>query len=112
MRNETELTEACRQYAAAYAAHYVERDLPLALQLYKKLIASHPSAREADYARTQAQNIVNVVVPKQERLDAQMELVLLHFATAGEEVEALELYGASWQRRKGGKRGKRPLPKP
>lgn len=79
MRNETVPTEASRQYEAAYAAHYTGRDLPVALQLYKKLMASHPTAQEAGYSRTQVQNIVNAVVPKQELLDAQMELVLVHF---------------------------------
>jgi hypothetical protein len=79
MRNETVPTEASRQYTAAYAAHYSGRDLPVALQLYKKLMASHPTAQEAGYSRTQVQNIVNAVVPKQELLDAQMELVLVHF---------------------------------
>ena len=34
MRNHTELTDAGRQYAAAYDAHYGGRDLPVALQLY------------------------------------------------------------------------------
>ena len=28
MRNKTKHTEANRQYAAAYAAHYTEHDLP------------------------------------------------------------------------------------
>ena len=79
MRNETEPTEASQQYTAAYAAHYIGHDLPLALQLYRKLMASHPSAREAEYSRMQVQNIVNAVVPKQELLDAQMGLVLVHF---------------------------------
>ena len=79
MRHETEPTAASRQYAVAYAAHYTGRDLPLALQLYKNLMVSHPSAQETNYARMQIQNIVNAVVPKQELLDAQMELVLVHF---------------------------------
>jgi hypothetical protein len=79
MLNDTELTEAGRQYAAAYAAHYTGRDLPVALQLYKKLLASHPSTQEAGYSQTQVQNIVNAVVPKQELLDAQIELALAHF---------------------------------
>ena len=80
MRNDTELfTEAGRQYAAAYAAHYTGRDLPVALQLYMKVMASHPAAKEAAYSRMQVQNIINTVVPKQELLDAQMELVLVHF---------------------------------
>lgn len=79
MRNETALTDAGRQYAAAYAAHYTGRDLPVALRLYMKVVASHPSAREADYSRMQVHNIVNAVVPKQELLDAEMKLALAHF---------------------------------
>ncbi len=79
MRIQTEATEANRQYAAAYAAHYTEHDLPSALQLYKQVIASHPSDPEAEYSRVQIQNIVNAVVPKQELLDAQMELAVTHF---------------------------------
>jgi hypothetical protein len=51
--------------------------LLLALQLYKKLIASHASARQAGNFRTQIWNIVEVVVPEQEPLDAQVELALV-----------------------------------
>ncbi len=79
MRNKTEHTEANRQYAAAYAAHYTEHDLPAAMQLYKQIVASHPSDPEAEYSRVQIQNIVNAVVPKQELFDAQMDLALSHF---------------------------------
>jgi|GEM_PF-983817 hypothetical protein len=93
MRTETEPTEANRQYAAAYAAHYTERDLPLALQLYQKLMASHPSAQEAGYARMQVQNIVNAVVPKPELLEAQIKLVLVHFEHDGR-LDAGRLSGA------------------
>ncbi len=80
MGNEIELGKAGRQYAAAHAAHYVARDLPLALQLYREVLASHPSTKEADYSRTQVQNLVNAVVPKQELLEAQMGLAVAHFA--------------------------------
>ena len=83
MKNKTEPTEASREYAAAYAAHYTGRDLPLALQLYRKLVASHSSAQEAAYSRMQIQNIINAVVPTQELLDAQIELVLGHFEHDG-----------------------------
>ena len=38
-------------------------------------MASHPGTQEADYSRSQIQNIVNAVVPKQELLDAQTNLV-------------------------------------
>jgi hypothetical protein len=81
MGNEIELGEAGRQYAAAHAAHYVARDLPLALQLYKAVLASHPSTEEAHYSRAQVQNLVNAVIPKQELLEAQMELAVAHFAS-------------------------------
>jgi hypothetical protein len=74
MSDDSGLTGAARAYAAAYAAQYSERDLAMALRLYKKLIASHVSAREAGYSRTQIQNIVHAVVPEEELLDAQMEL--------------------------------------
>jgi len=79
MRNETELTKANRQYAEAYATHYTEHDLPSAMRLYQQVMASHPSDPEAEYSRVQIKNIVNAVVPKQELLDAQMELALTHF---------------------------------
>jgi len=79
MRNKTELTEANREYATAYATHYTEHDLPAAMRLYKQVMASHPGDPEAEYSRVQIQNIVNAVVPKQELLDAQMELALNHF---------------------------------
>lgn len=78
MRNEAELTEANRQYATAYAAHYTEHDLPAAMRLYKQVMASHPNDPEAEYSRVQIQNIVNAVVPKQELLDAQTELAFTH----------------------------------
>jgi hypothetical protein len=76
MSDHTALRETAREYAAAYAAHYSERDLAMALRLYKKIMASHASAPEAGYSRTQVQNIVHAVVPEQELLDAQMELAL------------------------------------
>ena len=79
MRNEAELTEANREYALAYAAHYTEHDLPSAMRLYRQVMGSHPSNPEAEYSRVQIQNIVNAVVPKQELLDAQMELALTYF---------------------------------
>jgi hypothetical protein len=78
MSDDGALAEATRDYAAAYAAHYSERDLAMALQLYKKLMTAHASAREAGYSRAQIQNIVNVVVPDRELLDAQMELAFAH----------------------------------
>jgi len=79
MRNDTESSEAIRQYATAYAAHYRDHELPAAMRLYKQVMASHPNDPEAEYARVQIVNIVNAVVPRQELLDAQMDLALTHF---------------------------------
>ena len=78
MKKTTELTEVGRQYAEAYAAHYTRRDLPVALQLYRKVMTSHAEAQEAGFSRTQIQNIINAVVPTQELLDAQIELAVAH----------------------------------
>ena len=75
----TELTEAGRSYAAAYAAHYTDHDLPTALQLYLKVLSAHANTPEAGYARSQAQNIINATVPDQELLDAQVKLAVDHF---------------------------------
>ena len=75
-----ESTEAGRDYAAAYAAHYTGRDLPTSLQLYLKVMSSHPGTKESGYARAQAQNIINATVPDQELLDAQVALAVAHFA--------------------------------
>ena len=74
MSDHTPLRDAAREYAAAYAAHYSERDLAKALRLYQRIMASRARAPEAGYSRTQVQNIVHAVVPEQELLDAQMEL--------------------------------------
>jgi hypothetical protein len=78
MSDDGALTAAARAYGVAYAAQYSQRDLAVALQLYERLIASHPSAREAGYSRTQIQNIAGAIVPEQDLLDAQIELVFAH----------------------------------
>ena len=83
MKNDTQLTESGGQYWAAYASHYKDRDLPRALKLYLKVMASHPFTEEADHSRAQVQNIINTVVPKQELLDAQIELTLAHLEQEG-----------------------------
>jgi hypothetical protein len=76
MRDQNEPTGSARTYAVAYAAHYSERNLAAALQLYMELIASRPSAPEAGYSRVQIQNIIHAVVPAQELLDTQIGLAL------------------------------------
>ena len=79
VNKKTVPTEAGRQYATAYAAHYSTRDLPLAFQLYRQLIETHPNAKEAGYAEMQIRNMVNATVPKKDLLDFQIERLLHHF---------------------------------
>jgi len=83
MENKTILTKAGKQYAKAYEAHYTEKDLHKAFVLYRGVIAEHPDDQEAEYSRSQVQNIVNAVVPKQEISDALGELALTHFEQKG-----------------------------
>lgn len=79
MIKNTKLTEAGRQYATAYDAHYTTKDMYKAFKLYGRIIAAHPDTYEAGYSRSQVQNIVNAVVPKQKVMDALVELALTHF---------------------------------
>jgi hypothetical protein len=79
MINNTKLTEAGQQYATAYDAHYTTKDMYKAFKLYGRIIATHPDTHEAGYSRSQVQNIVNAVIPKQKVMDALVELGLTHF---------------------------------
>jgi hypothetical protein len=76
MNTNKEHSAAEQSYADAHASHYAERDYPVALRSYDQLIALHPSAPEAEYARTQIRNIVKSVIPAKELLAAELELVL------------------------------------
>ena len=76
MSKDTVITEAGQQYATACATHYKTKDLREAIKLYQGVMAAHPKTKEAEYSRSQIQNIVNAVVPKQELLDAQVYLAL------------------------------------
>jgi len=82
MSDDAAAAEAAREYAAAYATHYSERDLAAALNLYERIMATHPKAREAAYSRAQVQNIVETVVPKEELLEALLKLARAHLAPA------------------------------
>ena len=79
MINNTKLTEAGQQYATAYDAHYTTKDMYKAFKLYGRIIAAHPDTHEAGYSRSQVQNIVNAVVPKQKVMDALVDLARTHF---------------------------------
>jgi hypothetical protein len=79
MINDAILKEAGKQYAAAYDAHYKAKDMCKAFTLYERIIVAHPDTHEAGYSRSQVQNIVNAVVPKQKVMDALVELARTHF---------------------------------
>ena len=83
MSNDKAPTAAARQYAAAHAAHYATKDLFEALELYRGVMAAHPNTQEADYSRTQIDNIVKSVVPQEELLAAQIDLTLARLAHKG-----------------------------
>jgi hypothetical protein len=59
--------------------HYGIKNLREAFERYKKILADHSDTKEAGYAKSQIQNIVNTVVPKEERLDSQMDLTAAVF---------------------------------
>jgi hypothetical protein len=79
MRNDTGLTEASQRYAAAYAAHYGTKDLRVALELYKGILAAHPDTQEAGYSRSQIHNIIKEVVPERELFEAQVGIAMARF---------------------------------
>jgi len=76
MKSNPALTEAGKQYAEAYAAHYTTKNLHEALEHYQCVMATHPNTKEAEYSKTQIHNIVKSVVRKQMLLDTQVELAL------------------------------------
>jgi hypothetical protein len=79
MNDETR-SKANQMYAKAHQEQYKNNDLHAALAIYRDIIAAHPEEKEAGYSRGQIRNIVSKVVPKQELLDAELELALSHLA--------------------------------
>jgi hypothetical protein len=78
MGDTTIRSEACQMYAAAHLEQYKNKDLPAALALYQEIIAAHPEEKEAGYSYSQIHNIANEVVPRQQLLDAELELAHSH----------------------------------
>lgn len=86
--NENEERAAATQcYANAHATHYMKHDYAAALRSYDQLMALHPSAPEAEYARTQIRNILKSVVPADEVLAAELELVLRYLRKEADPAE-------------------------
>ncbi len=68
-------TEPSKQYSVAYETHYTEQDLREAVNQCVGLIDMHPNSVEAEYSRTQIQNIVKAVVPDDELLSSLVQLL-------------------------------------
>ena len=79
MINNLKQTEAGQEYAAAYDAHYTTKDMHKAFVLYQSIIKAHPDTLEAGYSRSQVQNIVNAVVPKQKVMKVMDALAKVAF---------------------------------
>jgi len=67
-----------KQYQKAHDKQYADKDLYAALRLYKRLVAKWPDLKEADYSRTQVQNIYWEIVPKDVIFDTQMKMASTH----------------------------------
>ena len=83
MRNEAAPTEVGKQYAAAHAMQYKNKELYEALGLYEGVMADYPDTPEAEYSRSQIQNIAKSVVPKEELLAAQLAVARGHLKLEG-----------------------------
>ena len=89
-------TEAGKKYAAAHEAHYTTKDLAKALGQYRAVMDTHPETQEAEYSRSQIQNIVSAVVPKQEILDVCVNLAHQHLeAPLKTDIEATSVDSGS-----------------
>jgi len=77
---------AAEQYAQAHAIHDPGRDLRRAPQASGQIIESHPRAAGAGYARSQTNNIVNLVVPAGELLTSRTALALRHLRRDGDDA--------------------------
>lgn len=84
MKMKKAVPEAARHYAEAYEKHYSEENLYTALQSYKGVIVSYPDSEEAEYSRSQIQNILRHAVPGEELFEAHMKMALNY--TKGNDV--------------------------
>lgn len=66
-------------YQIAYSAQYADRNMPLALMLYREILDLHPIGHEAEYSRMQIQNMASNVISAQRMCDAQTELLQNQF---------------------------------
>ncbi|MBN2525985.1 MAG: hypothetical protein JXR76_06280 [Deltaproteobacteria bacterium] len=79
MKKEIGKTESSRQYAAAYELHYGSENLLEAFAHYQNILREYPNSKESGYACSQRQNVINGMVPKEERLKSQVKLATAIF---------------------------------
>ena len=79
MEQTTSPADAGLKYAEAYETHYGAKNVHIAFVLYNRIIAEHPESREAEYCRSQLQNILKAVVPKQKIAEAMQQLMTAKF---------------------------------
>ena len=72
------IMEAQRQYAKAYEAHYTTKDFEKAIKIYKEILHTYPNSQEAGYSRTQIDNIVKSVVPREKLLETLLNLAKMY----------------------------------
>jgi hypothetical protein len=75
-----EQAEVTKLYVDAYTIHYTNNDMRKAFGLYRRILARYPYRKEAGYAASQIQTIINTVVPEEERLTVQMDMVAARFS--------------------------------
>lgn len=69
---------AAKAYTEAHSAHYTEKNLKDACRRYGSLIAEYPDSKEAQYSRSQIDNIAKSAVPASLILDELMAMIEKH----------------------------------
>lgn len=83
MTPEPQADQTTLEYTAAHEAHYKAKNLQQALGLYEAIIATHPDAQEAAYARMQIHNIASSVIPRDELLEVYLDMSRAHLESQG-----------------------------
>jgi hypothetical protein len=79
MTNQIESSDSFKQYVIAYTAHYNNKKLQKALELYQLVISKYPGTKKAEYSRQQILDIIHGVVPNPKLTDTQVTRATKHF---------------------------------
>ena len=75
--------QAEQQYDVAHVLQYTDKNLREACKHYENLIAQHPESQEAQYSRSQIENIAKSVVPSEVMLVHLLGLIRKHLPANG-----------------------------